>query len=100
MKTRIKILVILNENKHASVQDIVRKLRIPQSTVSRHLGLLKRVGLVDYERKKKLVYYFIDKKQPPLVNAILKSLKKQMSLTEISAGEIKPGSKNAETVKQ
>ncbi|MFH1676086.1 MAG: metalloregulator ArsR/SmtB family transcription factor [bacterium] len=70
-ESRLKILFLLNELGEACVRDIQQVLRVPQPTVSRHLGLLKRMGLVDNHRRGKWNYYFIVKKQPDLVKYLL-----------------------------
>lgn len=55
-ETRIKILKHL-EKKPTRVSDLVQKFDLSQSTISRHLGVLKAVGLVVGERKGKEVHY-------------------------------------------
>lgn len=54
---RIKILSLLKKNKSLSVHEIQQELKISQSNVSQHLGLLKGHKLVQEERKGKEVYY-------------------------------------------
>ena len=70
-ESRLKILFLLSELGEACVRDIQQVLRVPQPTVSRHLGLLKRMGLVDNHRRGKWNYYFIIKKQPDMVKYLL-----------------------------
>jgi DNA-binding transcriptional ArsR family regulator len=55
-ETRIKILKHL-EKKPTRVSDLVKKFDLSQSTISRHLGVLKAAGLVVGQRKGKEVHY-------------------------------------------
>ena len=73
-ESRLKILFLLNELGEACVRDIQQVLRVPQPTVSRHLGLLKRMGLVDNHRRGKWNYYYVVKKQPDIVKNLLHCL--------------------------
>jgi len=54
--TRIRILSLLVAGE-LCVCDIVDILRLPQSTVSRHLAYLRRMGLVDATREWKFAHY-------------------------------------------
>ncbi len=73
-ESRLKILFLLNEMGEACVRDIQQVLRVPQPTVSRHLGLLKRMSLVDNHRRGKWNYYYIVKKQPEIVKNLMHCL--------------------------
>lgn len=54
--TRIILLYTLAE-KTATVSEIVEELNLSQPTVSRHLKVLREIGLVTYERDGQRVYY-------------------------------------------
>ncbi len=54
--TRIILLYTLAE-KTATVSEIVEALNLNQPTVSRHLKVLREIGLVTYERDGQRVYY-------------------------------------------
>ena|SRR5688572_13343161 len=56
-RTRLRLLVELEERREASVTELVAALEAPQSTVSRHLAILLRWGLVFAERRGKQVIY-------------------------------------------
>ncbi|UCF77845.1 MAG: winged helix-turn-helix transcriptional regulator [Candidatus Eiseniibacteriota bacterium] len=58
-ETRIKILKHLEE-RPTRVSDLVQKFNFSQSTISRHLGILKAAGLVVGERKGKEVHYTLN----------------------------------------
>ncbi len=53
---RIAILYVLSEQP-SNVTDITRRLNLPQSTVSRHLRILRNSGLVQFERNGREVVY-------------------------------------------
>ncbi len=69
--TRLRIVVLLLE-KELCVCDILDVLRLPQSTVSRHLAKLKTSGLVMDRREGKWVHYRLDE------SSIVKDLRKIM----------------------
>jgi ArsR family transcriptional regulator len=46
-----------------SVSDIVNALNVSQPTVSHHLAVLKRAGLVRSERRGKQVFYTLNREQ-------------------------------------
>ena len=55
-ETRQKILLMLEE-KERSVGEIVDAFDLSQPTISRHLAVLKHVGLVEDRRQGQQVYY-------------------------------------------
>lgn len=54
--TRLKLMLLLDEEE-INVSELCRKTRLPQPTVSHHLGLLRSGGLVMNRRAGKEVYY-------------------------------------------
>jgi len=58
---RIKILCILSKSKKLCVNELVDALDLKQNLVSHHLGMFKRIWLVESERDVTKVYYRIDK---------------------------------------
>jgi len=54
--TRHKILVLLQENE-MNGSEILNYLDVSQPTISYHLAILKRAGLVTSRRKGKYIYY-------------------------------------------
>ncbi len=87
-ESRLKILFLLNDLGEACVRDIQQVLRVPQPTVSRHLGLLKRMGLVDNHRRGKWNYYYLMKKQPDIVKNLLQCLTNLDSCRKIFRAEM------------
>ena len=47
---RRQIIDVLRGGRVHAVGDLVKRLRIPQPTVSKHLGVLRRVGIVSVSR--------------------------------------------------
>ena len=58
-KTRLRIVVLLTLGE-LCVCDITDILKLPQSTVSRHMSRLKLTGLVTDRRKEKWVFYKVN----------------------------------------
>lgn len=58
-ETRMKLLLSLQDGEQ-HVTELCKKLRLPQPTVSHHLGLLRIHGLVKNRRKGKLVFYALE----------------------------------------
>ncbi|MFA6134621.1 MAG: metalloregulator ArsR/SmtB family transcription factor [Phycisphaerae bacterium] len=54
--TRLKLMLLLDKEE-INVSDLCRKTRLPQPTVSHHLGILRSGGLVMNRRAGKEVYY-------------------------------------------
>ncbi len=55
-KTRQRILTLLSKKKMC-VSEICKNFEMTQPSISHHLDILKRAGLVVYEKKGKEVYY-------------------------------------------
>ena len=64
---RLKILYLLNERTR-NVGELTDEMRIPQSSVSRHLRVLRERGLVRAERQGTTIWYALA--QPELANVI------------------------------
>ncbi|MFV0561784.1 ArsR/SmtB family transcription factor [Malaciobacter mytili] len=70
--TRVKILYALLKYE-ICVGEIANLLEIPQSHVSHQLRILKKFDIVDFEKDKKMSFYYIkDEKIRELLNLILK----------------------------
>ena len=89
-EARLKVLYMLTEMGEACVRDIQQVLKVPQPTVSRHLGYLKRMGLVENHRRGKWNYYFIVKQQPEIVKHHLAALKSNQAYRKIFSHEMQP----------
>jgi ArsR family transcriptional regulator len=58
--SRLKILRLLTD-KELTVNDIVDAIELSQSTVSRHLGVLREAGIVTDRRDGQQVFYSLNK---------------------------------------
>lgn len=56
-ETRLRILALLLAEGELCVCDIIAALKLPQSTVSRHLAILRKTGWVDDRRCGLWIYY-------------------------------------------
>ncbi len=70
---RLRIFHILAAKGELCVCHLTDGLHLPQSTVSRHLSVLKQSGLIVAERKGKWVYYHLldDVEVRPLAELVL-----------------------------
>ena len=57
--TRLMILKLLSENECMCVCKIIDELKKPQSTISRHLSMLKKSGLIKARKERTWNYYYI-----------------------------------------
>jgi len=58
-ETRLRILALLLAQEELCVCDIIAAVKLPQSTVSRHLAYLRKSGLVSDRRSGLWMYYSI-----------------------------------------
>ncbi len=56
---RIKIIVMLHENKELNVSTIYKNLNAEQSLISHHLINMRDKGILDIRRSGKNIYYFL-----------------------------------------
>lgn len=56
---RLKIVVGLMDKKECNVNTIVEKLKIPQSTASQHLGVLRSRGIIAPKKKGVETCYYV-----------------------------------------
>ena len=59
-KLRQQILQLIHRKERIKVTDMYVRLRMEQSVVSQHLGILRRANLVETERDGKMIYYTIN----------------------------------------
>lgn len=72
---RLKLLLLLEkkESGKLSVTGIAEKLKMNQPEVSKHLLLMKNIGLLKSKKEKASTYYFLNKGNK-IVNYLLKCL--------------------------
>jgi len=74
-ETRLRILKLLEE-REICVCELMQVLEMPQSTISRHMNVLRRAGLVKGRRNGKWVHYRLHAAEfNPYASAVLKLLK-------------------------
>jgi DNA-binding transcriptional ArsR family regulator len=77
--TRVRILKML-ESGEMCVCQVIAVLALSQSTVSKHLFLLRAAGFVKDRKDRKWIYYAIDREPGnPYAVRLLKSLRKWMN---------------------
>lgn len=74
-ETRLRILALLLEGRELCVCDIMAVLKLPQSTVSRHLSHLRNAGWVRDRRETVWAYYSIAPSPGPLQQSLLPILR-------------------------
>jgi ArsR family transcriptional regulator, arsenate/arsenite/antimonite-responsive transcriptional repressor len=71
--TRLRILHLLREGE-LCVGDLVTVLAVPQPTASRHLGYLKKAGLISARKNSYWTYYSLAPARTPLRRKLLECL--------------------------
>ncbi len=67
--TRLALVSLLAGNDEACVCELVDRLAAPQSTISRHLGLLRQCGIVTARRDGTWMHYRINPDLPTWARA-------------------------------
>ncbi|MCM2356725.1 MAG: metalloregulator ArsR/SmtB family transcription factor [Geobacteraceae bacterium] len=87
-ETRLRILSLLMEGE-LCVCNLMEVLRLPQSTVSRHLAYLKNAGWVDDRREGVWMYYSINRKGSDFHDGMFHFLKRHLASLPVSAADRK-----------
>jgi len=77
---RLRIILLLQAEGELCVCDLMAVLKLPQSTVSRHLAYLKRSCWVDIRRDGVWMYYSLSKESCIICNEVLQTLKQHASI--------------------
>lgn len=88
-ETRLRILALLLEVDEICVCYLVAVLQLPQSTVSRHLALLKKAGWLKDRREGVWIYYSICKSLASIQQFLLPVLRNFLTTTETPKGDLK-----------
>lgn len=75
--TRLKCVMLLQVNGAACVCDLMAALNMDQPKISRHLASLRRIGLLQDERKGKWVYYQLHPELPAWAKDIVMQVSEQ-----------------------
>ncbi|MBU4227916.1 metalloregulator ArsR/SmtB family transcription factor [bacterium] len=70
-KTRQEIIKIFTEKKELCVSDITKKFTLSRPTISHHLNLMKRAGLLNARKEGREIYYSFNK---PYVTELMQSI--------------------------
>ncbi len=81
--TRLRILALLMEAGELCVCDLIAILKMPQSTVSRHLSHLRNAGWLQDRREGVWIYYSIVKQPGPLQQSLLPTIRYFLHQQEI-----------------
>ncbi len=76
-ETRLLILLLLKQQGALCVCELVVALDLSQPKISRHLALLREVGLLLAERRGKWVYYSLNPQLPAWVEQVLQLVQGQ-----------------------
>lgn len=82
---RLRVVLLLQAEGELCVCDLMAVLKLPQSTVSRHLAYLKRSCWVDSRRQGVWMYYQLRKESCQLCSELLDILKQHAGESPIPA---------------
>jgi len=83
-ETRLRILSLLLEEEELCVCYLMDVLQLPQSTVSRHLALLKKAGWLKDRREGVWIYYSICRSLAPIQQFLLPVLRNFLPASDIA----------------
>ena len=88
-ETRLRILALLGKTPDLCVCEVVAILRLPQYQISRHLGQLRRSGLLGSRREGPFVFYSIAEvaRRHSLYRVMLRAIP-QLASQQIVAGDL------------
>ena len=78
-ETRLSVLMALQKGER-NVTSLVKQLKMPQSTVSHHLALMRMVGLVTTRRSGKEIFYSINGEEISSQKALQAMLKRSAGM--------------------
>lgn len=84
---RLRIILLLQAEGELCVCALMAVLKLPQSTVSRHLAYLKRSCWVDIRREGVWMYYSLSRESCTICNELLSTLKKHASTLPEAASD-------------
>lgn len=76
-KTRQEIIMVFTSNKELCANDIANNFSLSRPTISHHLNLMKRIGILNSRKDGKEMYYSLNKSYlVDTLKMIIKSFKK------------------------
>jgi ArsR family transcriptional regulator len=88
-EVRLRILSLLLTEGELCVCDIIAALRLPQSTISRHLAYLRKSGLVNDRRCGLWMYYSVVTNGDDFLQGLIDVLKQNLVSTMTSTADRK-----------
>jgi ArsR family transcriptional regulator len=86
---RLRIVLLLQTEGELCVCDLMEVLKLPQSTVSRHLAYLKRSCWVEIRREGVWMYYSLSRESCTICKELLQTLKQHaINLPEAESDRI------------
>lgn len=77
---RLRIMLLLQAEGELCVCDLMAVLKLPQSTVSRHLAYLRKSCWVDTRRDGVWMYYQLSRESCQICRELLETLKRNVSI--------------------
>lgn len=82
--TRLQCILLIQHEQELCVCELMAALELSQPKVSRHLALLREVGLLEAERRGQWIYYRLSPTLETWVLSILTQASQQQNLTELT----------------
>ncbi|CCK74353.1 MAG: metalloregulator ArsR/SmtB family transcription factor [Oleispira antarctica] len=82
--TRLQCILLIQHEQELCVCELMAALELSQPKVSRHLALLREVGLLEAERRGQWIYYRLSPTLETWVLSILTQASPQQNLTELT----------------
>ncbi len=86
-ETRLRILSLLLSEGELCVCDIIAALKLPQSTISRHLAYLRKTGWVSDRRCGVWMYYSLDSKRTASQHGLVDFLRSHLAGFPVTAND-------------
>lgn len=86
-ETRLRILALLLAEGELCVCDLIAALKLPQSTVSRHLAYLRKTGWVNDRRYGLWIYYSIAHRETDLHHDLVALLRRNLAALPVSLSD-------------
>jgi ArsR family transcriptional regulator len=86
-ETRLRILALLLNETELCVCDLIAALKLPQSTVSRHLAYLRKAELVNDRRCGLWMYYSIARRENDFQIQLIDFLKRNLPRFQIAKAD-------------
>jgi ArsR family transcriptional regulator len=80
--TRLRLLSLIAHNGETCVCDLMEATALPQTNVSRHLGILRRMGLVRGRKSGLWVYYSLEDANDPFRTQFIQLVRNAVSHSE------------------